>query len=183
MGFDDRIVAAGIEKQLCYYKRNVSSRYRWSANFPDCADDERCDTGKRVSRARLQSKRNDFPARWKKNPSLSRHERHARSELVPTSRGHVWWKLQKRGKLANDDNSAQFPDRLRIHCTAYSLKRKPFHAGLINARLSIETKTRVLIRMRRIIFILFELECIMNKRFSLHLNFRILIETKFDWKI
>lgn len=107
---------AGIEKQLCYYKRNVSSRYRWSANFPDCADDERCDTGKRVSRARLQSKRNDFPARWKKNPSLSRHERHARSELVPTSRGHVWWKLQKRGKLANDDNSAQFPDRLRIHC-------------------------------------------------------------------
>lgn len=125
---------AGIEKQLCYYKRNVSSRYRWSANFPDCADDERRDTGKRVSRARLQSKRNDFPARWKKNPSLSRHERHARSEFVPTSRGHVWWKLQKRGKLANDDNSAQFPDRLRIHCTAYSLKRKPFHAGLINAR-------------------------------------------------
>lgn len=44
--------------------------------------------------------------------------------------------------------------------TAYSLKRKPFHAGLINARLSIETKTRVLIRrMRRIIFSLFELGC------------------------
>lgn len=124
-----------LKKQVCYY---TNETFRFGivrlANFSDCDERRKGYLGHGCNRNETIS------------PRVGRkiHGCHGTSgtHVQSSSRGHAWWKLQKRGKLANDDNSAQFPDRLRIHSTAFfPLERKPFHAGLINARsrFSIET--------------------------------------------